>query len=174
MRTAVVIPSIRNLDPDQLTWLVDTDIIVVDGGSFEGIDHQRVQVLSLKDQRQIFGNRFDILGHGSAACRNAGVWWAWKEGYDVVLNLDDDCWPLSDQFVSQYLEILTTVQPARPIQGTTGWVSTLHREPTPWYPRGFPAVDDYGLKLVQVAPIKSESLRELVKPYLTNRLPTDD
>ena len=141
MSTAVVIPSIRWLDDGQLDALPDADVLVVEAPGFAlqpGQD-KRIRLLTLDEQHATLGSAFDVIGHGSSACRNYGTWWAHRAGYDRVITLDDDCWA-EPGLVSDYASILSDGCPATMLSpGYSGWVSTLHTAGSEqWYPRGFP------------------------------------
>jgi Reversibly glycosylated polypeptide len=148
-RTAVVFPSNRELADSLLDKLHGADVIVVDGGGFKESARQRklmgssrspFWVLPVDFQDNLVGREnADLIGRGSAALRNFGVWWAWKQGYEYIINLDDDCWPENDRLVGDYVNILSESHMMSVLSSSDSWVSTLHRPgKTPWYPRGFP------------------------------------
>jgi hypothetical protein len=142
LKPIAVFPSNREVDGSILDALPGIDIAIVEASGFSRPvrDDPRVHILSLEQQsNDFFGDDSDLLGYGSAALRNYGVWWAYHNGYDLVINLDDDCWP-EEGFVERYLSILVDGEEASLLTSNTGWVSTLHRESPdePWYPRGFP------------------------------------
>lgn len=140
MKPVVVFPSNREVDTSILDSLPDTDIAIVEAPGFSPPPRdERIHVLSMIQQQADFGTDTDLLGYGSAAVRNYGVWWAYQNDYDLVINLDDDCWP-EEGLVESYQQILTKGVEAIPLHSTSGWVSTLHQEGMnkAWYPRGFP------------------------------------
>jgi hypothetical protein len=151
---AVVFPSNRELADDLLERLNGADVVVVDGGGFKESARQRklmtsrgrFYVLSLDYQDQQVGyENADLIGRGSAALRNFGVWWAWKQGYEYIINLDDDCWPENDSLVQDYVRVLSEARMMNVLTSTDRWVSTLHQPgKTPWYPRGFPYEERFG------------------------------
>lgn len=140
MKSVVVFPSNREVDSSILDSLTESDIVIVEASGFRRpAKRDRVYVLGLDQQESDFGSDIDLLGIGSAAIRNYGIWWAYRQGYDLIINLDDDCWP-EPELVQRYQEILTKGTEATVLTSLSGWVSTLHKEHTDlaWYPRGFP------------------------------------
>src|SRR2546430_1737335 len=96
-KIAVVIPSARHVRRALTDHLGDADeIIVVQDSPDLIVDDPGVRILSEGWQRETFGSDLDIIGKGSAACRNAGIFWACKNGFDYIVNLDDDLVPLED------------------------------------------------------------------------------
>jgi len=74
--------------------------------------------------------------HHSAACKQFGLWKAWKDGYDAVIVIDSDC-IVSEGFISAHLEALE--------QKGAGWTNPLETSSSEpfgtgkdWYSRGFP------------------------------------
>ena len=138
---AVVIPSNREVDDELLDKLRGADVAVVDGGGVKLPDSRatKVTVLHMDYQDQEMAGDLDLIGRGSAALRNFGVLWAWKQGYEYIVNLDDDCYPENNSLVQDYVRFLTAPHLMSVLSSNDRWVSTLHRpgEP-PWYPRGFP------------------------------------
>jgi hypothetical protein len=65
--------------------------------------------------------------HHSSACKNFGMYVAWKEGYDVVIVIDSDC-VVPEGFVKKHLKSLN-------VSGS-GWTNPIPK--SGWYSRGFP------------------------------------
>ena len=84
MRVAVVIPCPS--DPDwSLFEDIDADIILVDDSDGR-LSPPTGLATAVVPSVKAFGQR-------SAACRNAGHLWAFREGYETIIALDYDCRP---------------------------------------------------------------------------------
>jgi hypothetical protein len=136
----VVIPSIRNVDPTYLEPLRDTPVAVVDdtGGALKA---QRPWHTILTDdfRRELPRDvRVDLVPTRSPSCKGLGLWWAWREGFDPVILLDDDC----DARISpRFLEEIPVgrVVPTLGFRSPSGWLNTLRLlGETRFWPRGFP------------------------------------
>ena len=99
MRTAVVIPTIR---PDSLRnfqsewdgagW--DDTIVVYDGPRSEcRLDWPGAHVYCWDDYSSLYGESAWIFSRRDSACRCFGFLQAVARGADVVITLDDDCYP---------------------------------------------------------------------------------
>lgn len=140
MNACIVIPSNREVDAEILDALAPHDVAIVEAPGFTRPEaSDRVHLLDRETQKLYFGDDFHLLGHGSAAVRNFGVWWAYHQQYDMVINLDDDCYP-PPGFVEDYELVLSGSVQADELETLGRWVSTLDNPATPgaWYPRGFP------------------------------------
>lgn len=135
MKTAVVIPMPS--DPPE-GWKTfqdipeDVDIIVVD----DTLHNQLHIPLDMKNTIiRIKPDTYsqDWAVRGSAACRNKGHFFAYKEGYDNIIALDYDCRP-APGWVEQHLAHLGYKHNVDSLQGA--WINTL-RETGAWA-RGYP------------------------------------
>ncbi len=76
------------------------------------------------------GSRSWVIPRQNAAIRNFGYWKAWQGGADVIVTIDDDCYPASRPFLARHIENLER-------SVTLGWQPV-----TSFYTRGFP----YGIR----------------------------
>lgn len=156
MKTAVVIPTNRNVDflKDWEEEFKDSTIyVVVDRyasdnirlGPKEAFKCPNVD-LNLKhffweDISQDLGDDAWIISRGSSAVRNFGFIKAWKDGADVIITLDDDCYPIAQypSFVQSHVQRLFGVTTS------DSWHPVIHNIPT----RGMPnsAFDEVGLSV---------------------------
>jgi hypothetical protein len=85
-----------------------------------------------KDIEADFGNDEWIFSRHNAGIRSYGFWKAWKAKADVVITLDDDCYPVGDSstFVRQHLDNLSFSAPEK-------WFAT-YPDPQWMFTRGFP------------------------------------
>lgn len=149
-KVALVIPTIRDVWDTLEKW----------GNRFEGVeiiiceDHDTkelaasqppmlktlygyhgLQHYSHKEMKEDLGSKNYIIPHRNASVRSYGYYKAWKQGYEYILTLDDDCYPyentewggLSVDWVADHVEALES-------KTTLGWVTTPDNLPT----RGFP------------------------------------
>jgi reversibly glycosylated polypeptide/UDP-arabinopyranose mutase len=133
----VVIPTIRNLYFLK-AWkneFAKCHLIIVEDGAekivkTDNLNFASVTHLTHKDIEKDFGEKSWIFSRQNAGIRCYGFWKAYKMGADVIITLDDDCYPADADFVKKHLENLNRNLPA-------GWQPTY---PNPkWiYTRGFP------------------------------------
>jgi hypothetical protein len=77
-----------------------------------------------------FGKNSWVFSRHNSGIRSYGFWKAYKMGADVIITLDDDCYPTSDSFVEGHLSNLSFKLP-------DSWVNTYPS--SKWmYTRGFP------------------------------------
>ncbi|MEI8176246.1 MAG: hypothetical protein WCG78_05215 [Candidatus Omnitrophota bacterium] len=136
----LVIPSIREINPDYLRFVPDeVKILVVDDsdGTIKP-NRKNMEVFDYSFQRKIMGRDYDLIPHKTAACRNFAFYYIWKHtDYKYVLSLDDDC-KTREHFMQQYsvlgqrLELDTVIAP--------GWFNTidLFKLTSKIYARGYP------------------------------------
>ena len=144
-KTAVVIPSIRQIVPERIASIPDDVDIFVVNDSEEVIEpcRARMMVFSLEQQREIMGPDFDLIPRGTGACRNFGFYYVWKHtDREVVITIDDDV-VCPDDFLSQY-DALGSIRGWPNISVDSGWFNTIEfagvqaRGGGVLYPRGFP------------------------------------
>ncbi|MFG0334275.1 MAG: hypothetical protein ACF8TS_12995 [Maioricimonas sp. JB049] len=90
---AVVMPSIRTINPEYLKHVPeDVRVIVVDdsNGSIEA-NRSNMAVYRYNDYRSWLGENDDLIPRKTDTCRSFGFYVAWREGYQYVVTLDDDC-----------------------------------------------------------------------------------
>lgn len=141
----VVIPTARDVALTHLEPLLDRGvrILVVDDADRElRVDHPDVEVLALAERRRRLGPKHVAIPHGNGACRDFGLWVAWKEGEpdEVVVALDDDCIVRDEDFVEQVDAALSeAARPVATVNGTHLNCLDLYADIEPGlFPRGFP------------------------------------
>ena len=133
MRSIVVIPTIRDLSflDEWREQFEDLDIffIVCEDrdkitlkipNGFEGI------VYSHKEIEKELGKNFWIIPFGTSAIRSFGFWKAWQKKPDMIVSLDDDCYPDQADYLFQHSQLLNSYV-------TLDWVKTANM-----FTRGFP------------------------------------
>jgi len=141
MKIFLVIPTIRNLDFLK-AWsdaFADCHILIVEDGPKKTVRvPQTPQKEALhycwEDIRRDFGRYEWIFPRKNAGIRSYGFWKAYTLGADIIITLDDDCYPAEDRFVKQHLDNLSRKAPH-------GWVNT-YPHPDFVYTRGIP----YGIR----------------------------
>lgn len=132
-RTSVIVPTIRSeshkvfvekwktlFDKHDISlitiWDGDEPILEVDGDKF-----------SVKD---IMGEYSDVIFNKNDGVRNLGFAYAYRQGFDVLMTLDDDVYPNNNDPIQEHLDALSMRVPV-------SWISTASE-----YMRGFP----YGIR----------------------------
>lgn len=141
MKTFIVIPTIRNLD-FLFAWsgaFSDCHVIVVEDGPTKTACLPRAprkQTLQYcwEDIRKDFGKKEWIFSRRSAGIRSYGFWKAYMLGADIIITLDDDCYPVDFTMVQQHRINISRKAPA-------GWTTT-YPHPDFVYTRGIP----YGVR----------------------------
>lgn len=117
----------------------DIPIIVCDdsNGKLAPAPRPNVTYFDYAAQEAYAGKHYAAMPHRSAASRNFGHYWAYKEGFDVIIALDYDCDTRGD-WVGDHLSCLTTVtdQPAVQPVAQGGWVNSIENDE--FYARGYP------------------------------------
>lgn len=136
-KVSLVIPTIRDLNFLK-AWgseFKNCDLIVVE-------DHEEIEVhipstkfltiehYTRNDIDKEFGEESWIFSRKNAGIRSYGFWKAYKKGADVIVTLDDDCYPVNSGFISQHLENLTS-------RHLAGWIYT-YPDPKWNFTRGIP------------------------------------
>lgn len=133
----LVVPTIRNLSflKGWGNQFVGCSLIVVE-------DHARKEIQTptrgfkhiyhycWADIRKDFGTKEWIFPRKNAGIRSYGFWKAYKFGADIVVTLDDDCFPAEKDFVRKHLDNLASYAPE-------SWFPTFPH-PAYMYTRGFP------------------------------------
>lgn len=107
----LVIPTIRNLDflSDWGQLLGDISIVVMEDGPSKtvtipaGFEGSRVFHYCWDDIAKDFGSQQWIVGRKNSGVRNYGFWKAYQMGADVIITLDDDCYPTKDNLIEGHL-----------------------------------------------------------------------
>ena len=137
MNIFLVVPTIRNLSflgewKDQFK---DCSLIVVEDHETKQIDtpisgFKEIYHYSWEDIQKEFGDDEWIFSRKNAGIRSYGFWKAHQLGADVVVTLDDDCYPTGEDFIGQHIKNLESKAPV-------GWFATFPH-PAYMYTRGFP------------------------------------
>lgn len=140
----LVIPSIRNINLEFIKYLpTEIDIIVVDDSDGNiSPNRENMRVFDYATQKKIMGADYDLIPHKTAACRNFGFYLAWREGYEIILTIDDDC-ILPDDFVEGYALLGKEVE--LDTQQCEGWYNTIDMLNTDQklFARGYPYEERY-------------------------------
>ncbi|MEK7543660.1 MAG: hypothetical protein AAB557_02235 [Patescibacteria group bacterium] len=138
---SIVIPTIRTLEfldvwKNQLPGV--SLYIIEDHPTKELVtpilDGIRVHHYSWEDIHREFGDDEWIFSRKNAGIRSYGFWKAYQDGADVIMTLDDDCYPAGDQLIAGHIDNLSYKAPA-------SWMS-VYPDPKHLYTRGFP----YGVR----------------------------
>ena len=133
----LVIPTIRNLNFLK-SWsdkLSDCHLIVVEdndektvkipNNKFKSVSHY-----THSDIDKDFGKNSWIISRKNAGIRSYGFWKAYKNGADIIITIDDDCYPEDNDFVKRHTDNLSLKAPHK-------WYKTYPN--SKWmYTRGFP------------------------------------
>ncbi|MDD4382502.1 MAG: hypothetical protein PHE21_04155, partial [Candidatus Dojkabacteria bacterium] len=75
--------------------LPNIDIIIIDDSNgIVKIDKPNVRMFDYKAQEEYLGDKYEAfarLFHKSSSCKNLGHYIAYKEGYDIMIEIDSDC-----------------------------------------------------------------------------------
>ncbi|MCX6793763.1 MAG: hypothetical protein NTY06_01525 [Candidatus Gottesmanbacteria bacterium] len=137
MNIFIVIPTIRTLEflKEWKDQFYNCYLVIVE-------DHESVQTetprtlcrgvyhYTWSDIAHDFGKDEWIFSRKNAGIRSYGFWKAYTLGADIIITLDDDCYPAEDRFVKQHLDNLSRKAPR-------GWVNT-YPHPDFVYTRGIP------------------------------------
>jgi Reversibly glycosylated polypeptide len=152
MNIYLVIPTIRSLHffTDWGKQFAGCHLLIVEDHPDVQIKNPAVPFLNTfhytwKDIKKDFGKDEWIFSRKNAGIRSYGFWKAYQKGADIIITLDDDCYPTGENFVKTHVENLTLKAPTR-------WFPTLPH-PQYMYTRGipytvrdqYPAVISHGL-----------------------------
>lgn len=153
---AIVVPSIR--DVTHLESLTGCDIIVVD--DTDGKIKQKSEnqsIYNYERQKEFFKEIapkkwklfYKMIPHKTDTCRSFGFLAAYKQEYDIIITLDDDCIP-QDNFIEIYEDTLGKNLSVKAAE-TDRWYNTLDNlvldSNTITYARGYPYEERYDKKL---------------------------
>lgn len=137
MNVTVVVPTIRNLAflEEWKDEFASCRLIVVEDHATQEIETPRRGFVSVghftwKDIRADFGENEWIFPRQNAGIRSYGFWKAYTEGADIIITLDDDCFPVGEGFVAAHLSNMESRAP-------TDWFPTFPH-PEYMYTRGYP------------------------------------
>lgn len=111
MKTTLVVPTngaerLRELLQAWTPWPWDEVIVVVDGPEvFDVPADPRLRQFCWGDIDAALPTP-QVISRRDSAVRSFGFWRAWADGADVVLTLDDDCFPAGDDWLAGHLRNL--------------------------------------------------------------------
>lgn len=137
---AVVVPSNRHVLASRLA-AIPTEVpifVVEDGDDPVRVERPNVETFSKDFQRRYMGSNYDLIPRGTAACRNFGFYYLWRErSVQRIISIDDDVVPPVD-FLQHYARLgeRLTIE----VAATTDWINTiaLFEDAPPCYARGYP------------------------------------
>jgi hypothetical protein len=137
MKVFIVIPTTRNLNFLGF-WgdaFKDCHLLIVEDHPKKKINPPEAQYLSVdhyswKDIHDDFGPEEWIFSRRNAGIRCYGFWKAYQKKADVIITIDDDCYPTEDNFIKKHLRNLSARAPE-------SWFATFP-DPKHMFTRGFP------------------------------------
>lgn len=141
----VVIPTNRGVDLARLRALIEAGarfIVVDDSEGQVTIDHPQFEVYDWGDRRRLLGARDVAIPKRNGACRDFGLYLAWRraEAREPILAVDDDCLVYHDDFALRAERTLSAAP--RPIVRPRGRhlniLELYDGAPEHLFPRGFP------------------------------------
>ncbi len=116
-----------------LKALPDIPVIIVDDSDGKiKIDRENTEVFDYKRQEEELGEHYQYFAdtfHKSSSCKNFGLWYAYKQGYDYVIMIDSDC-NCSQNFVKDHLRAIE--------KRGIGWENNIREFGEMDFARGFP------------------------------------
>lgn len=118
MNISLVIPTIRNLSFLSV-WgnlLSSCNLIIVEDHAKKEIQtptgrYKSVSHYTWADIKKDFGDDEWIFSRYNAGVRSYGFWKAYKAGADVIITLDDDCYPVDRDFLARHVSNLSLHAP---------------------------------------------------------------
>jgi reversibly glycosylated polypeptide / UDP-arabinopyranose mutase len=137
MNISLVIPTIRSLSFLDV-WgdiLSSCNLVIVEDHQTQEITlpkrkYQSVSHYTWGDIRKDFGKDEWIFSRHNAGIRSYGFWKAYEQGADIIITLDDDCYPVDKDFLRQHQKNLTLSAPE-------SWITTFPH-PDFVFTRGIP------------------------------------
>jgi reversibly glycosylated polypeptide / UDP-arabinopyranose mutase len=133
----IVVPTIRNLDflKQWDNQFLQCHLVIVEDHAKKqiqtpSIGFDTISHFSWEDIQKDFKSDEWIFSRQNAGIRSYGFWKAYGLGADVIVTLDDDCYPVGTDFIQKHVENLTSSAPSR-------WFTTFPH-PDYMYTRGFP------------------------------------
>lgn len=133
----LVIPTIRDLRflKDWGDKLSGCHLLVIEDAPVKSIDipikfFKSISHYSWEEIDRDLGKNSWIISRRNAGIRSYGFWKAFKLGADIIMTIDDDCFPTNDDFVSGHLDNLN-------FKGPEKWLNT-YPDPKWMYSRGIP------------------------------------
>src|SRR5574337_417243 len=151
MSTAVVVPSNRKITSEFLRDIPKHCLIYIVNDSIEDIpidnpDNRDIIRIRYEDHQKIIPDETllkDFMTIRSAGCRNIGILQAYRDGADLIINLDDDL-IVGENTISGYEEILlnSNCVKAEHVKSNKKWFNTLGE--SEWFARGVPYEERIG------------------------------
>jgi len=131
---------LRPISKDVQIYVVNdnTEDVPIDNDSGKNIRRMREI-----DQDSFFENEYHrskFFTRRSSGCRNVGILQAWKDGADIIINMDDDI-IVQEDYVSEYERILGGEKEilAETVQSNKKWFNTIGS--SDFFARGIPYED---------------------------------
>jgi hypothetical protein len=125
-----------------LESLGTTQIVVVDDTDGVAPRHDQANILYVDDafQADYLPGYERIIPRRNPSCKDFGLYYAYKEGFDVVILLDDDC---DTRITPDFLDRVPVnrIISAHQFDSRSGWfnpMSLMNRQAVPLYSRGYP------------------------------------
>jgi hypothetical protein len=118
MNITLVIPTIRTLSflTEWGSLLSQCALLVVEDHMSKEIDVPKTSFVHIshvcwQDIHDDFKENEWIFSRANAGIRSYGFWKAWKEGADIIITLDDDCYPVDTNFIERHVKNLSQMAP---------------------------------------------------------------
>jgi reversibly glycosylated polypeptide/UDP-arabinopyranose mutase len=131
VKAVLVVPTIRDLSflAEWRPQLQGCRVVVCEDRPSRTLDLPAGIQGSVYSWEEIEGELGDaawIIARKNASIRSFGFWKAWQQAPDMIVTLDDDCFPVSEDFLATHWHNLQK-------RVTLGWEQTA-----PFFTRGFP------------------------------------
>lgn len=137
MNIFLVVPTIRSLSflSEWKQQFSACSLVIVEDHPDVQIENPQTQFRNTfhytwKDIQKDFGKTEWIISRKNAGIRSYGFWKAYQLGADIIITLDDDCFPVDAGFVAQHVANLAARAPQK-------WFGTFPH-PDFVFTRGFP------------------------------------
>jgi len=133
----LVIPTIRNLNFFK-SWknqFKNCHLIIIEDNFTKTVKFDKSQFkstyhFSWQDIDKDLNKNSWIIPRKNAGIRNYGFWKAYQMKADIIITLDDDCYPVENNFIKKHLNNLN-------FKGSSSWFTT-YPHPKWLYTRGIP------------------------------------
>jgi reversibly glycosylated polypeptide / UDP-arabinopyranose mutase len=133
----LIIPTIRNLHflKNWGSEFMKCHLVIVEDNDEKTVKSKNLKFASVshfchQDIKKDFKENYWVFSRKNAGIRSYGFWKAYKMGADVLITLDDDCYPAEGNFIEKHLQNLRQNIPEN-------WQPT-YPDPEWMYTRGFP------------------------------------
>ncbi len=137
LKIYLVIPTIRDLFflKKWKNEFKDCHLMVIEDRNnktvgIPNVNFKSITHFSWKDINNDLGKNSWIISRHNAGIRSYGFWKAYEAGADVILTVDDDCYPADSRFVQKHIDNLFFKYPEK-------WINT-YPNPKWMYTRGTP------------------------------------